>query len=212
MILGNRSACATPIRAVAAVSCCSACRMSGRRSSSSEGNPAGTAGGSVCSVSARPRGIRAGFLPSKTLSSSSFYHLPLKSAMRAAALARSASNWSASSLGIRPCRNRAPAIRFVMSWIAAPLFNSPAPPGQTFLHHLDLHSRVAHCPPVHLAPVLQRRPAPGHPARSVTAQVDGLSLSWETLAPRERGFSLVVMFHAIMHRRFSEAAEWRTSQ
>src|SRR5665811_1174688 len=43
--LGNRSAVATPMRAVAAWIWASARRMSGRRRSSSEGRPTGIAGG-----------------------------------------------------------------------------------------------------------------------------------------------------------------------
>ena len=42
---GNRSAVATPIRAVEAASCRSACWTSGRRRSRSDGSPAGTLGG-----------------------------------------------------------------------------------------------------------------------------------------------------------------------
>ena len=41
----NKLTCATPICALAAISCCSACRMSGRRSSKDEGSPAGTSSG-----------------------------------------------------------------------------------------------------------------------------------------------------------------------
>src|SRR2546426_7562113 len=43
--LGNKSAVATPMRAVAAASCRSAARMSGRRRNRSEGSPTGTSVG-----------------------------------------------------------------------------------------------------------------------------------------------------------------------
>ena len=42
---GNKSAVATPIRALAAISCCSACRTSGLRRKMLEGKPTGTTGG-----------------------------------------------------------------------------------------------------------------------------------------------------------------------
>ncbi len=47
-IVGKYSDLATPMRALAAMSVCSARRMSGRRSSSSDGTPAGTAGRISC--------------------------------------------------------------------------------------------------------------------------------------------------------------------
>jgi hypothetical protein len=46
-VAGRRSAVAAPMRAVAAARLRSACRMSGRRRSRSEGSPAGTSGGTV---------------------------------------------------------------------------------------------------------------------------------------------------------------------
>ena len=58
--------------AVAAASVCSASRMSGRLSSSSDGSPAGTAAGRFCSLTAMPRRIGPGLRPSSTESSFSF--------------------------------------------------------------------------------------------------------------------------------------------
>src|SRR6266478_6658015 len=50
--LGNKSAVATPMFAVAAASCRSACRTSGRRRNNSDGSPGGTVGGPVGNASA----------------------------------------------------------------------------------------------------------------------------------------------------------------
>src|SRR5690349_20789863 len=55
---GNRSAVATPMRAVAAWTCASARRMSGRRRNNSDGNPIGTESGT--------RGTEASFDNSST--------------------------------------------------------------------------------------------------------------------------------------------------
>ena len=66
-IRGKNSAFAAPIRALAATSPCSACRMSGRRSRRSDGSPAGIVGRVVCPSNAVPRGIGAGFRPSRIL-------------------------------------------------------------------------------------------------------------------------------------------------
>ena len=107
VILGKRAALVMPILAVAAARVCSACRISGRRCSRSEGRPAGTSGGIVCSVSRRPRAIGAGFFPSNTLNSFSFCTIcRSSSATLADTLARSASNWSASSRETTPPRKR----------------------------------------------------------------------------------------------------------
>src|SRR5690349_2942532 len=58
--LGKNSALATPIRALALTSRCSASRKSGRRSSSADGKPAGTTGATGCSYIGLPRGIGRG--------------------------------------------------------------------------------------------------------------------------------------------------------
>ena len=60
---GKSRALAWPMSAVAAARLCSATRMSGRRSRSSEGRPAGTAAGRFCSVTARPRRTGPGLRP-----------------------------------------------------------------------------------------------------------------------------------------------------
>src|SRR5437870_7234167 len=52
--LGKNSALATPIRALALTSCCSAWRRSGRRWRSVDGNPAGTVGTIGCSYIGLP--------------------------------------------------------------------------------------------------------------------------------------------------------------
>ena len=44
LIVGKKLAIAAPTLALAATSCCSACRMSGRRSRRADGRPAGTSG------------------------------------------------------------------------------------------------------------------------------------------------------------------------
>ena len=66
---GKEAALATPICALAAIMLASASRTSGRRSSNSEGRPAGTATGTGSSVNARPRVIGPGFSPNRMLSS-----------------------------------------------------------------------------------------------------------------------------------------------
>ena len=53
--------------ALKATSSCSVWRMSGRRSSSADGNPAGTSGACGCSVRLRPRGTGCGLFPSNVL-------------------------------------------------------------------------------------------------------------------------------------------------
>src|SRR6059058_3444408 len=65
---GKNAALATPMRALAATSPSSAWRMSGRRSRSVDGKPAGTVGGKVCPVRGRPRLIPPGLRPSRMLS------------------------------------------------------------------------------------------------------------------------------------------------
>src|SRR5207244_12324700 len=67
LTLGNNYALATPICALALTSCCSACRRSGRRSRSVDGNPVGTVGTTGCSYIGLPRGIGVGALPSRML-------------------------------------------------------------------------------------------------------------------------------------------------
>jgi len=64
-IVGKYSARAAPIRALAATSCCSACRMSGRRSNTWEGTPDGMSGIASSRIDL-PRSIDPGFLPSRT--------------------------------------------------------------------------------------------------------------------------------------------------
>ena len=66
---GKSIALASPMFAVPAARVCSASRMSGRRSRSSDGSPAGTAAGSFCSSTARPRRIGPGLRPRSTDSS-----------------------------------------------------------------------------------------------------------------------------------------------
>ena len=61
-ICGKNSALATPISALVATSTCSASRMSGRRSISAEGNPAGTSGGTAA-PSATTRALRPWIVP-----------------------------------------------------------------------------------------------------------------------------------------------------
>src|SRR5262252_3771553 len=63
LIVGKKLARAAPTFALAETSCCSACRTSGRRSSSAEGRPAGTCGGTFCSVRLAPRAMGPGFRP-----------------------------------------------------------------------------------------------------------------------------------------------------
>ena len=60
--LGKNSALATPMRALAATSCCSTWRRSGRRSSSADGNPAGTVRHHGLLVHGRPAHDRPGRL------------------------------------------------------------------------------------------------------------------------------------------------------
>ena len=64
--MGKYRAFAAPICALAAMRFCSACRMSGRLSSRSEGSPAGTAGRTSVSM-VLPLGIGPGFRPSRML-------------------------------------------------------------------------------------------------------------------------------------------------
>src|SRR6185436_19730411 len=60
-IRGKNAAFASPMCAFAEMSCCSAWRISGRRSSSIDGSPAGTWGGAACASRTPPRGIGSGF-------------------------------------------------------------------------------------------------------------------------------------------------------
>src|SRR6266436_7162949 len=62
-MVGKYAALATPILALAAIRVCSAARMSGRRSSSAEGSPGGTAGGWAWAVKGWPRGTAPGGCP-----------------------------------------------------------------------------------------------------------------------------------------------------
>ena len=62
-ICGKYAAFATPICAVAAASCCSACRTSGRRSISADGRPAGISGGRA--VDQRPAALDRSWIPSE---------------------------------------------------------------------------------------------------------------------------------------------------
>src|SRR2546430_596221 len=109
VIFGKRSALATPIRAVAAWRSCSTWTTSGRRWSSSDGRPGGTAGGSTCSVSERPRAMAWGLRPSSTLIWFSFWTIcRSNSAARAAAFDRSRPQRSpADSDRLFPGQNRA---------------------------------------------------------------------------------------------------------
>ncbi len=101
--LGNNCARATPMLAVAAASCCSAARMSGRRSSRRDGSPAGTSGGAGWSISARPRGIACGLSPVSVLSRSSCTPIWRSvSGMVSAAVSTSCSAWRTSSRAAAP--------------------------------------------------------------------------------------------------------------
>ena len=64
-MVGKKRALAAPMRAFAAISSCSAWRMSGRRSRRSEGSPSGI-DGRVRSSMVFPRGMGPGFLPRRT--------------------------------------------------------------------------------------------------------------------------------------------------
>jgi hypothetical protein len=64
---GTKSAVATPMRALAATSYCSALRRSGRRSSGVDGNPTVTTGTIGCAYIGVPRGIGPGARPSRML-------------------------------------------------------------------------------------------------------------------------------------------------
>ena len=87
--------------------CCSACWMSGRRSSSDDGRPAGTAGGRGWSISAWPRAIGPGFAREQ--------HAQRVLHLRGAALhvgdlrrapSTSCSAWRTSTSGVAPPRSR----------------------------------------------------------------------------------------------------------
>ena len=100
------------MRALAATSCCSAERTSGRRSSRSEGRAAGTegSGGSFSSPPRSPTGrstSACGVRPSSTASAlRAAASCCSRSGRRAAASAASASAWLASSSETEPARNR----------------------------------------------------------------------------------------------------------
>src|SRR5690242_19447651 len=66
-IRGKKFAVAIPTCALANRNCCSAVKMSGRRSSNAEGKPTGISGGTICSRSLAVCGIGLGLLPNNTL-------------------------------------------------------------------------------------------------------------------------------------------------
>jgi L-asparaginase len=105
-----RAAMAAPIRAFCACRCSSAALMSGRRSSSRDGSPAGTASGILCSASERPRGISDGRRPRSTLISFSFcvWSRSVR-ACTCSAKASAFSPWRTSSSEVSPPANRARA-------------------------------------------------------------------------------------------------------
>ena len=78
--------------------------MSGRRSSSEAGRPAGTTGGCGCAVTGRPRGTGAGFCPSRMLTKFSCCSIRRsRSGMAAAAVKTSSSDCRTSSMEAAPC-------------------------------------------------------------------------------------------------------------
>ncbi len=93
--------------ALAPTSFCSACRRSGRRSSSADGNPAGTVGTTACSYIGTPRGTGPGFRPSRMLIWFSFATISLSSwGMLASAEPRAPSARDVSSFEATPPLNR----------------------------------------------------------------------------------------------------------
>src|SRR5262249_9184903 len=66
LMVGKKFAAGTPTSALAAIRFCRASRTSGRGRRGSGGRPAGTSGGRKFSVRAAPRGIDAGFLPTRS--------------------------------------------------------------------------------------------------------------------------------------------------
>jgi len=101
-IVGKYSDLATPMRALAAMSVCSARRMSGRRSSSSDGTPAGTAG-RISASRGKPRGMGPGLRPSSTLRAFSVWPIARSmSGRRASASSYSDSAWLKSTSEMIP--------------------------------------------------------------------------------------------------------------
>ncbi len=104
---GKNSALATPMRALAPTSCCSAWRRSGRRSSSADGSPAGTVGTTACAYIGSPRGMGMGLRPSRMLIWFSFATISLSiSGMVACAAPSAPSARAVSSFEATPIRRR----------------------------------------------------------------------------------------------------------
>ena len=116
-MFGKYSVRATPMRALAATSCCSACRMSGRRSSSAEGRPGAMAGATRVS-SARSRAIGPGLRPTSADSACSCRAM----ARRRSGIAATAASYSAVTCIISKSETAPPSRR---TWNSSTLSLAP---------------------------------------------------------------------------------------
>jgi hypothetical protein len=118
-MVGKYWARAAPIRAFAAIRSCSAWRRSGRRSSSSDGSPAGTGGGtSACS--GWPARIGPGLRPSRT--DSAFSCWPIRASRRGISTSEASYSdwvWDSSSSDTVPPSNLSLNRRNELSRLAA---------------------------------------------------------------------------------------------